>query len=342
MAKQKQEIYDVIIIGAGPAGLNCAKILDGKKKVVLLEKNEIIGPKVCAGGLVSHDLAYLKLPDELLDNKFNEITMHTPHFSRQVKLDYNFVNTVDRQNLGQWQLKKLKNIDIRTKTRVTEIGKNYVVANGEKIVYKYLVGADGSNSIVRKYVGLKTKRVIMGIQYIIPTKKYKNLEFFFESKYFNAWYAWIFPHKNYVSIGAGCDPKFFSVSKLKMNLDVWAKKNNVPISKGEYQAHPINFDYQGYKFGNIFLVGDAAGLASGMTGEGIYQALISGEEIAKVILNNKYIPTKIDELLKSRKAHDRLLALFEKSGPLREIEYDFLALILKSKLVDKEWVKKFA
>jgi len=46
------EKYDVVIVGAGPAGLACAKELSkGSKTILLIEKNKIIGPKVCAGGL---------------------------------------------------------------------------------------------------------------------------------------------------------------------------------------------------------------------------------------------------------------------------------------------------
>ncbi len=60
--------FDIIIIGAGPAGLQCAKFLGNSKfQVLLLEKNKEIGPKVCAGGLTFKDIEYLKLPESLLD-----------------------------------------------------------------------------------------------------------------------------------------------------------------------------------------------------------------------------------------------------------------------------------
>ena len=44
--------YDVIIVGAGPAGLSCAETLSKSgKSVLVLEKNYKVGPKICAGAL---------------------------------------------------------------------------------------------------------------------------------------------------------------------------------------------------------------------------------------------------------------------------------------------------
>ena len=331
--------YDVIIVGAGPAGLNCALHLSKtKKKILLIEKNELIGPKVCAGGLTNHDLTYLKPPKSLLEYKFKEITIHTPFDKSVVKLKDTFVYTINREKLGQWQLKKLKNsgVEIRINARVTEIKKNCIIINhSEKIKFKYLVGADGSASIVQNFLKLEN-RIGLGIQYIIPTKKYKKIEMFLDSKLFNSWYAWIFPHKNYVSIGCGGDPRIISSKQLRDNFNKWLKKRKIDVSKGEYQAAPINYNYQGHKFKNIYLIGDAAGFASGLTGEGIYQALVSGEEIAKLIINKKKTTDKIEKLLKVKNQHNKILSYLEKSGKFREIEYELLALLLKSKFIDKK------
>ena len=105
------ESFDVVIVGAGPGGLKCAETLGGTEyKVLLLEKNAEIGPKVCAGGLSGEDIEYLNLPRKLLDFQYNEIKVHVNNFSSKLKNDDNFVYTIDRKNLGQWQLKKLKKI----------------------------------------------------------------------------------------------------------------------------------------------------------------------------------------------------------------------------------------
>jgi len=327
------ESFDVIIVGAGPAGLKCAETL-GKSnlKVLLLEKNKEIGPKVCAGGLTGKDIGYLNLPDSLIDFQNNEIKLHVNNTFSLIKHENNFSYTIDRKNLGQWQLQKLnkfQNVDVRTNSLVTEISKDYIVVNSKKIKYRFLVGADGSASIVKRYLGIKSKKVAIAIQYIIPSKKYIDFEIFCDSKLFSAWYAWIFPHKNHTSIGCACNPKVLSSKELVNNFRLWLKKNKIDITEGKYEAFLVDYDYQGHEFDNVFLVGDAGGFVSGLTGEGIYQALITGEEIARLVLNPKYRSTKIDQLLKIKEKHNRILNILIKSGRFRTIVFHIGRLLLK-------------
>lgn len=338
------EKFDVIIIGAGPAGLNCAKYLaNSGKSILILEKNEIIGKKVCAGGLTQKAYDYLKLPENLIQHKFNEVGFNTPLIKSKIKSKNNFVYTIDRIKLSQWQVKELKNplITIRNNSSVSEISSDYVKVGNKKIKYNFLVGADGSSSMVRNHLKLKTNNIDIAIQYIIPTNKFKDFEVFFDSKLFHSWYAWIFPHKNYVSIGCGCNPKILPANQLKENLHKWLDNMDIDYTKGEFQGHPINYDYKGLKFNNIFLVGDAAGLASGFTGEGIHQALISGEEVAKMIVDKNYDPKKIEEILKLKKKHNQVISMLNKSGCLRNLEYNLVGLLLKTNIIDKKVISIF-
>ena len=57
---------DILIIGAGPGGLACAKVLaEQGRKVLVLERRQEIGPKVCAGGITWDGLIRL-VPEELI------------------------------------------------------------------------------------------------------------------------------------------------------------------------------------------------------------------------------------------------------------------------------------
>lgn len=329
------ESFEIIIVGAGPAGLNCAqKLAEAGKQVLLLERNNEIGPKVCAGGVTISTLEYLKIPNELLAGKFGEITICTPWQKQTIKSDKPIIYTIDRKDLGRWQLEQVKKTKtiIRTKARVTEIGKDFVVINNsEKIRFKYLVGADGSASIVRSFLGIKTKDLLMSFQYDIFGEKYKKLEMHFAAELFGLGYAWIFPQKSYASIGCGCTPNYLGAKKLREGFNKWLKLNKIDVTRAELKAFPINFDYQGYRFGNIFLAGDAAGLASGLTGGGIYQALISAEEVAKSIIDPNYTSCKMEEIKERKKTHKRILNFLAGSGIFINAEIELIALLLQTK-----------
>ena len=339
------ELFDVIIIGAGPGGLKCAEILGNTSlKVLLLEKNEVIGPKVCAGGLTGKGIEILNLPPHLIEYSYNRVKLHVNNITSSLKSDSDFAFTIDRKEFGQWQLQKLSafsNIEVRTGSKVTEITKEFVVVNGEKICYKYLVGADGANSVVKTYLGFKSKGMGIGIQYIIPTDKYKHFEIFFQPKYFSAWYAWIFPHRGYVSIGCGVDPKQMSPKDLKENFHRWLKSKKIDISEGKYEAFPMDTEYKGIHFDNVFLVGDAAGLVSPFTGEGIYQALISGEAVARTILNPSYVSDKMPAVIQKHMRHHQLIDLIIRSGMFKSLLFSAGQLLFKIPKYEKKAIGLF-
>lgn len=337
------ESYDIIIIGAGPAGLNAAKILgDAGRKVLLLEKNSEIGPKICAGGLTRKSIRYLNLPEEIIDYKYNEIIFNSPHFRSSIKFGDIFFYTVDRKNLGQWQLEKINRafVDVRTNTHIIQIEKDFIITKeNQKIGFNYLIGADGSNSIVRRHLKLKTRLAGVAIQYKLPLGTFRDFEIFMHSKFFNAWYSWIFPHKDYVSIGYGYPQKKFSPLIAQEKFERWAKEKNIPLKNSTREAFLINCDYQGFHFGNIFLCGDSAGMASGFTGEGIYQALVSGEDIAKIILNKNHRPKKIRSAIREKRIHEIMLILVICSWFLRDLIFDGVTLLVRIKLFGKTLIR---
>ena len=97
------EKFDVVIIGAGPAGLSAAKILgEGGKEVVVLEKKEKIGLKICAGGLTFKDFE-IGIPISLAERIFQSIKVHSFGKTIEVKREKPFVATISREMLGQWQ-----------------------------------------------------------------------------------------------------------------------------------------------------------------------------------------------------------------------------------------------
>lgn len=334
--EQNPTAYDVVIIGAGPSGLACALTLaPSNLSVLVLDQKEKVGPKVCAGGLTRKDLNHLNLPEALLDFHFQAMTIHTPLLSTEATDEYDLICTIDRERFAAWQLAQLSGsprVEVRQGCQVTAITPESVtLQDGSVIRYRHLVGADGSFSAVRRYLGLKTEDTAVAIQYIIPTDRYRKLEFFLDSKLFHTWYAWIFPHQDYVSIGCMCDPRYLSAKKLQQNFQLWLQEKNIDIGAGKFQGYAINYDYRGYKFGNVFLAGDAAGLASGLTGEGIYQAVVSGEEVGKTILDENHASTAIADLLETKRLQNKAMHAVIKMGPLRDLFFASLVPAIKNR-----------
>jgi geranylgeranyl reductase len=238
--------------------------------------------------------------------------------------------------------------EILTSAEVIKIEKNHLeTRGGAKYQFDYLIGADGSRSIVRKYLGLKNEKEMIAIHYKTPAI-FPEMEFYFDAKMFGSGYAWIFPHKDFTSIGCGVDPNFLITAEaLQKNFqkwlkDIWLKNRLFDLATAKYEAWMINYDYKGHQFDNIFLIGDAAGLASGLTGEGMYFAMVSGIEAAKKILDPDYKMPAIDTILKVKKHHEEVLSLMEINKTLSQIEYNSLIVLLKTRLLDKKLIHSFS
>lgn len=339
--------YDVIIVGAGPAGLRCAEVLcNSSLSVLLLEKGDTFGDKVCAGGLTRKDLGVIDIPDHIIEHKVTKTAVFSKKRNSMTNAPEPFVFTLKRKELGKWQRDQLKaeNIEVKTNARVTEIQSDHVVINGnEKIGFKYLVGADGYASIVRKYLKLPQEKQLIGIQYTVPAPNLDpRLEIHLYSKYFKSWYAWVFPHENSFVVGCVCDPKMMSAKKLKDNFHAWLKEKQINIEGAIYHSAPISYDYRGYKFGNIFLVGEAGGFASGLTGEGIYQSLVSGEVAAKTILDKDFISEEMNAVIRYNAIQLKIMKFLYKSGIFRKYIYELIVILLNNQKVKNKIHSSFS
>ncbi len=341
------EKHHVIIVGGGCSGLKTAWELAKKGiDVLILEKNKQVGYKVCAGGLTKRALAVCGFPDSLLQRRFKKILIvrrKKPENPIEIKRTGLLIATINRADMNKYMAEQAKNAGarIRTGSEVTKVKKNSVIVNSKKeIGFDYLVGADGSMSVVRASLGLKTKKVLSAFQYIIP-KHFKNLELVLDFDKFGPTYAWIFPYKNSTSIGTGADlaigSRFMSLGDLKRNFDDWCR-SFIDIKKARLEGWVINYDYQGFDFGNKFLVGDAGGFASGLTGEGMYFAMASGIDVANRIINPKYKTVNINHSLRVKRFEELILQLFEANKTLARMVFGIFALLLKIGWVERKLV----
>jgi len=329
------EKFHTIIIGAGPAGLACATILAANgKKVLVLERNKSVGPKVCAGGVPFHAMKRLKLPDSIVQKQFPIQHIITPGQNARVHSPLPIITTVDRQQLGQHMLAKAQAVgaQVKTNTMVRTITASQVHTGLNKYSFQYLVGADGSNSMVRRFLKVPAVSQGTGIHYRVPGH-FTRMEWHFQPNQFNSGYAWIFPHKQYASIGAYASRDDVAPSLLQKKLQTWSKDQGISLKGCKPAAFLINFDFRGWRFNNIFLAGDAAGLASALTGEGILPAVISGEAVAKTILQPNIQIDEFDNLLLKHQRHKKVQELFATQKVFCHIALEVLTLALRCQLI---------
>lgn len=336
--------YDVVIVGAGPAGLMAGKVLaEGGKKVAILEKKPIVGDKVCAGGLTMKDFREFGLPKTLIEKEFIKIYLNFKKYRQELSLatDTSWLWTCDRKKLGAWQMIEAKKagVEIYLNHGAIKIERDFVQADdNNKFYFKHLIGADGSSSIVRKFLNLPTKKILVAIQYLDFNAQNKQLEIYFDLAKFGPTYAWVFPHSNYTSVGCGANAELIKSGTLKENFDNWCEELGMNFRKDNLQGAPINYDYQGIEFGNIYLVGDAAGLASGLTGEGIHPALTSGYEIAKKIIDPNYKLEKIKRVIENKNLEEKILKLYKHHKKFTQTLFYLGFGFLKSKDVRKKLI----
>jgi geranylgeranyl reductase len=303
--------------------------------VLVLEKRYTIGQKTCAGGLTVLNKNFPLPFDKTLTFRGYCIVLNG---EEHTLASAHPIHTIDRVDLGQFQLglvRQHENITIRTGTAVRDITNTHILTDGDKkIAYRYLVGADGATSIVRKYLGLKN-RLYMGMHYVIP-EVHEKMTWIFHPGLLGSGYGWIFPHRSFTSAGVYFNPVRIPARKARGVLNELLDDYGIDYRNAPFAAAPVNCLYRGIKFGNIFLVGDAAGLVSAGTGEGIAYALTSGEDVARHLLDTAYDFDNIRKILTYKERQEFILSVFDRLPFLQT----FLFRVF-GKLIKRPWFQKF-
>lgn len=331
--------FDVIIIGAGPAGIECARTLGNSKySVLLIDKNKVIGTKVCAGGVKDSE-SIVDIPDfkvKRLKTNYSSLREHSYIFP----LGGDEFKCFERVDLGQYQLKRLrkyKNIKVVNPLLVKKIKKDSIETDKGIFKYKYLVGADGSNSLVRSFLGLKSK-FCMGLYYnIYPTSE--KLKAYYDPYTIKTGYIWEFPHREYNNVGIYFELKQLNPKKAKEYLIEYIKKQGYKYLEKDFYGALINYYYEGHEFGNIFLIGDAGGFTSRLHGGGMSNGMTSGREVGKKILDPEYDYQGLKKIFREMKRDNRMIGLMGRL-PVRmfDIIFRFL-LFLMSVPILRKWIR---
>jgi flavin-dependent dehydrogenase len=325
-----------LILGAGPAGLRAAQVLaQAGREVLVLEKRDEIGPKTCAGGLTLktvRELAALGFPTESALRSVGHIGLAGRN---PIALDEDraVVYTIPRLDLGQIQLRWAQaagaEVRARAAVRSIDLDRRTVEVGGRRIRWRHLIGADGTDSAVRRALALPSPRAYFAAEYNVPGVRLEPLRVECDPARLGNGYFWVFPHTTYTSIGAVAPKHLVAPPALRRYLGIRLTAMGVPQDGLRLEGAALEIEYHGTHFpGGVHLAGDAAGAVSSLTAEGIYAALITGEEVARRILDPRYPAPKTSQWLRVKRRHDRLA---RQLGTMmgRRAGFAFLALLAR-------------
>jgi geranylgeranyl reductase family protein len=356
---ERTKTYDVIIVGAGPAGCACALTLrNAGLKVALFDKKSFPRDKVCGDLIPGRAIKTLKTISPEFGDAFRNFkekyrTNKTRMFYGKRFMDFNWVGesyTCARMDFDNFLFSLVRDnttTDIYEHTNLSDVlvKKNEVTIRDKinDIVYKsrVVVGADGAHSIVAKQLA---NRALDRNHHVGSVRAYysnvSNTSDDTSDVYLNKTifpsYLWVFPLPgNKTNVGFGMLSS--GIAKRKINIkkafyDFIAQspeltekfKNATPIGDLEGFGLPLGSRRVQVSGDRFILTGDAASLIDPISGEGIGNAMLSGKLAAEQVTRSF---EKQDFSAECLSRYDK--TLFKIIGPEMKLRYRVQQIVPK-------------
>jgi geranylgeranyl reductase family protein len=288
------QTWDVIVVGAGPAGCGAGyDLATSGRSVLLLDRCTFPRQKACAGGLTIKAVRALRYSIEPVVRE----TISSIRVSKHLVLPCVLksprplcVMTV-REELDAFCLNKTLEAGakfrlIKSIRGVKETTSNVILTTdiGE-FEARFLVGADGANSQVRQFCGNPDwfrKAFALEAQ-VRCSGEPQGLGLDFGVV--RNGYGWVFPKGDHLNVGlcAESPEENQKVTRATLSAYIRRRLNTETFDRVVGQYLGIGGWLDNSVPRRVFLTGDAAGLVDPLTGEGIYNAIVSGQEAAKAI-----------------------------------------------------------
>ena len=281
--------FDIVIIGAGIAGLT-AGIHFRKRdiRVLIIEKAVFPRKKLCGGFLTYpavREIAALGFDcsDTSLFYPSSDVFIHHQGKELRLRLTHD-AYMVNRFDFDHSLCKKFLEMggSLIEGVRATRIGDNntLLLDNGTSLRFNTLIGADGANSMVRKYLNNDNRHsdgFCVGKNYAYPIPSSLPQGFHLYMDLIDEGYGWCFAYADrYASVGVGGTKKDGMVMDAAKQLFA---RLHLDESHLEGALIPNGKPAKTLASEHIFLAGDATGLVDSVLGEGIYPALLAGRII---------------------------------------------------------------
>lgn len=340
---------DILVIGAGPAGSSTAKhaALKGVDVLMIDKKSEIGAPKRCAEGVSKEGLKKLKIEpnSRWIAKELSGVLMKAPNGTsvwlneEKVKLPeagYILERKVFDKHMAMDAARAGAKIMVKTLATGLRREDNKIIVTAEsmgeefEIKAKIVIGADGPESRVGRWAGLKTtikpKNMESCAQFEMVGVKMddpNSIEFNFGSVAPGG-YAWIFPKgEDIANVGLGILTTRTHKSAYQHLIEF---VENCPATQN---AQPVEINIGGDPVGgmlkelvtdNLMIVGDAASQVNPLTGGGIISAmeagLYAGQVAADAVQEGDYSAAKLRKY--QERCEDNLNKKFKRDLKVKE------------------------
>ena len=338
--------YDIVVVGAGPSGSMAARFAAEKGvSVLILEKDRDVGYPVRCGEAVSKIgiEEFITPDDRWIAAKISKFSFNAPD-GTEVILDFGEAGYVLERRIFDYELARTAadaGADILTRAYVNGLlfdngnvsGVKFEhQGEGKEVKAKVVIAADGVESRVGRWAGLKThidfRNMESAVQITaanIPVDQ-KTLYFYFGKDVAPQGYFWVFPKgNNKANIGLGVSGIIGKKRSAQSYLEDFMSKHypDAPVLTTIAGGVPCAVTLDKISAPGIMLVGDAAKQVNPLSGGGIASGMIGGK-IAGIIAGEAIKMNKLDHILTYDKAWaDRLGKRHETFDRIKNGIYNF-------------------
>lgn len=296
-------MYDLIIIGGGPAGSSAARIA-GRHNIntLLIEKENFPRYKPCGGALSAQAMSYLDfdIPEDIFEKNVFGARVHFKNQLVEQRKEYRIARIITRSVFDMYLLQKAEEMNVKVccSEKVLNIIEDNdhvdVISNKNTYQAKFVIIAEGSSGILKNKIRKKDNKNEFAVAAVteiaagnqeIDKYIYDLVDIHFGVA--NQGYGWIFPHEKYFSVGIGGIARDISEPK-KVLAEFLINNGFNKFNASDFKVHiiPAGGVKRRLCGKRTILVGDSGGHVDSFYGEGIAYAIRSGQIAANVINEN--------------------------------------------------------